>query len=312
MLYAKNYLYGVTLTLCATLAACGGGGGDSDSLDEVAGANVAVSNELQAKKSVARVGIGATEFAELNLAVAIQAAQSLNGATSPSGTRNCSSGTGSMAYVFKDSDGNGLVSASDALTLTFTNCRIGDYEPMSGQTTLQIEAANNIADFLGSNGAGKLAVSLSYTHFTQPSTGLALAGIYTTSLERSSQGGPLKVVGGFKNLTATANGVSATFNDLQIVGAINGNSITTADVSGHVSTNVDGLGLVAYDISTVKGGDGDLTGAQIRLASSGHTLLVTFDTADSLEVKVDNGNNGSFEYDISTTVEELQSLFPVL
>lgn len=295
---------------CATLlSACGGGDDDAPS-----GGNTAIA---QAKKSFAHTFVGSLYIDAVAGVIydkALRTVFSLPG-QSQSGTVNCNpvgGSTGTLAYVYTDTDGSGSVTVGDVIASTLNNCSLGGLQPLTGTANLTVANAVNAETFYlgidaGNGVAGSLGFTMTLTNLAQAGVGTTLNGDYQLGLSRASANGNLNTTVQATTMTVATNLLTTTFRNFMATGVSTVAGVaTTNTLGGSVDTTVDGLGAVTYTMTLPT--PITTTGGQVRLQSTTQTLQLTLTATDAVNIQVDNGNNGTVDLDFNGTLSELSNL----
>jgi len=300
----------IALACAALLSACGGGGDDDNS-------NGGSQSIAQAKKAFAHSFVG-TLYVDAVAGViydkALRTVFSLPG-QSASGTVNCNAvggSTGTMAYVYTDTDGSGSVTVGDVIGITLNSCSLQGLQPVSGNASLAVTAAGNAETFYvgldtGNGVVGSLGFTLTLTNLAQAGVGTTLNGDYKLALSRAAVNGNLSSTVQSTSMAVATNLLTTTFRNFIATGTTTvAGAATTNTLGATVDTTIDGLGAVTYTMS-LPTPITDTTG-QVRLQSTTQTLQLTLGTTDAVNIQVDNGNNGSVDLDFNGTLTELSNL----
>lgn len=298
--HTRKFQLGASVLAAALLAACGGGGDDEDN------GTGSSAQQTQAKKVAARGFSGPVNYDFLFSSLSLFALDLAR--VNSSGNFSCVGNTGSVVYTVTDNDASGTLSVNDAINLTLTNCVVSSgLHPVSGTASVLLTTATNMADFLDDGDAGRVAMTLTLGNVQQPALGAAYNGSYTIDARALTNGGDVTIVTGMPTLNVTAtSGANATYTNFSSTTVYTANSSTTTALTGTVATSISGLGNVQYAMTLPAVLTG--SGGQVKLTSATQSVLVTFGTNRSLNIKLDEGNNGSNEADFGSSVDAIYAV----
>jgi hypothetical protein len=291
-----------------SLAACGGGGGDTG-----ASAAPSLSSDVQAKTLAARTA-GAL-FAASDMANAGQwgGASLLPSLTGGFGSRSlaCASGTGSYNWVDVDASGN--LSANDRADFALNNCQpyAGSPWRVSGSPRVSLTGGANLGGLSLSLDGVRADVAFTTNGALQFAPTYSINGSWNTTLTLSLLGG-LSQTTTIPALALTLGGGTANFTNV----GFGGSRSSITGLTGQVSTNVVGVGVVNGSLSqlsplslpTTTGARFVPNAGTVRITTDSFYLDVAFAAGGVVTLSVDNGKDGTVERTITTTVTELDGL----
>lgn len=295
--------------LLATVSGCGGGGDGGEVPPPVDPGNdtgTTITSELQAKKILARGVILPADIDFLGTAlVDIAILASLE---SGPGTRTvpCTL-AGSVTYSLVDADNSGTLSTGDHATVTLANCQEAGTDPVSGSVRTDITLAQgDIAAFYNGDAPGALRTATTFTNLS--ASGFTVNGSYLADATRATSGGAVAMDFGLRGVTAGGTGVMVTLPTFSYTRTLTSTTDTTQTAAGQFTTQVDGLGTVSYAVALLAAYETSTQPARMQLSNASGRIIATLQPDGSVRVEVDNGADGSNEFDFMTRVEELDAL----